>query len=61
MLSIYKRNSMSLKKIGDHVSAGESIAIASNLLDKKDGEKIFLHFELWRDGKPQNPEKYILF
>ncbi len=60
-ISIYKRNSMSLKKIGDHVSAGESIAIASNLLDKKDGEKIFLHFELWRDGKPQNPEKYILF
>ncbi len=60
-VSIYKRNSMFLKKVGDHVKGGEAIAIAANLWEKKEGEKIYLHFELWRDGKPQNPENYILF
>ena len=59
LLSIYKHNSELLKKVGDHVSAGEAIAIIGNSGELTSGPH--LHFELWHNGAPINPEDYIAF
>ena len=58
-LSLYKHNAMLLKKIGDVVQAGETIALLGNSGELSTGAH--LHFELWHDGKPLNPEDYITF
>jgi murein DD-endopeptidase MepM/ murein hydrolase activator NlpD len=59
MISFYKHNSQLLKSIGDQVRAGEAIAIIGNTGTLSDGPH--LHFELWFDGKPVNPEDFIRF
>jgi len=58
-VSIYKHNALLLKKQGDQVSAGEAIAIVGNTGNLSSGPH--LHFELWYNGKPVNPEDYIVF
>ncbi len=58
-VSIYKHNSVLLKKEGDHVIAGQPIAIAGESGELTTGPH--LHFELWENGSPVNPEEYILF
>ncbi len=58
-ISFYKHNSVLLKKEGDHVSAGEPIAISGSSGELSTGPH--LHFELWENGIPVNPEDYILF
>ncbi len=59
LISIYKHNSVLLKKVGDHITAGESIAIIGNSGEQTTGPH--LHFELWHNGIPLNPEDYIAF
>jgi len=59
LVSIYKHNESLLKKQGDHVSAGEPIAIIGNTGELTTGPH--LHFELWYNGSPLNPEDYIAF
>lgn len=59
IISIYKHNSVLLKKSGDHVNAGESVAIVGNTGELTTGPH--LHFELWHNGIPINPEDYIVF
>ena len=58
-ISVYKHNSVLLKKEGDHVVAGEPIAISGQSGEFTTGPH--LHFELWENGTPVNPEDYILF
>jgi len=58
-ISVYKHNSVLLKKEGDHVIAGEPIAISGQSGELTTGPH--LHFELWENGSPVNPEEYILF
>ncbi|MDR2682495.1 MAG: M23 family metallopeptidase [Dysgonamonadaceae bacterium] len=58
-LSVYKHNAILLKKQGDGVDAGEAIAIVGNTGSLSNGTH--LHFELWYNGKPVNPEEYIVF
>lgn len=58
-VSFYKHNSKLLKKTGDRISAGEGIAIIGNTGEYTTGPH--LHFELWHEGKPVNPERYIVF
>lgn len=57
--SIYKHNSVLLKKPGDKVNAGEAIAIVGNSGDLSSGPH--LHFELWQDGIAIDPKQYINF
>lgn len=57
--SVYKHNSVLLKKTGEKVIAGEAIAIIGNSGDFSSGPH--LHFELWIDRIPVNPQDYILF
>lgn len=60
LLSVYKHNATLLKEAGDIVTAGEGIAIVG------DSGELYtsgphLHFEIWYNGKPVNPQNYILF
>ena len=57
MVSVYENNSALLKKSGDRVRAGESIAFVGSSQDKNKGSH--LHFELWQNGIPVNPLEYI--
>ncbi|MFW5658221.1 MAG: M23 family metallopeptidase [bacterium] len=59
LISVYKHNSELLKKVGNKVEAGEAIAIVGNSGELTTGPH--LHFELWLDGRPLNPEDYIVF
>ncbi len=59
LVSAYMHNSVLLKKQGDHVKAGEPIAIAGNTGSLSTG--IHLHLELWYNGTAIDPEKYIHF
>jgi len=58
-LSIYKHNAQLLKKPGDLVKAGEVIAFTGDETDVKTGNHFY--FELWKQGKPVNPEEVIIF
>ena len=57
LVSIYKHNEALLKEPGDHVVAGEAIALVGNTGTLSTGPH--LHFELWYKGVPVNPEEYI--
>ncbi len=59
LVSAYKHNAELLKRTGDPVEAGEAIAIIGNSGELSTGPH--LHFELWYNGKPVDPEKYIVF
>ncbi|NEN24535.1 M23 family metallopeptidase [Cryomorpha ignava] len=59
LISIYKHNSALLKNVGDQVVAGESIAIIGNSGELTDGPH--LHFELWYNGSPLDPQDFIAF
>ena len=59
LLSIYKHNSVLLKKAGNYVKAGEVIAIIGESGELTTG--LHLHFELWHHGRPVNPQDYIIF
>ena len=58
-ISVYKHNSVILKSVGSFVRAGETIAIIGNSGEITSGPH--LHFELWQNGKPLNPEDFIVF
>jgi len=59
LISIYKHNSALLKKVGDYVRYGEVISIIGNTGKLSHGPH--LHFELWYNGYPIDPEEAILF
>lgn len=59
IISIYKHCSVMHKNVGDKVEAGEPIAIVGNSGEYTSGPH--LHFELWHDRVPVNPELYIPF
>ena len=59
LLSVYKHNSVLLKGQGERVKAGEAIAIIGNSGKWSSGPH--LHFELWYNNNPVDPEQYILF
>jgi murein DD-endopeptidase MepM/ murein hydrolase activator NlpD len=58
-ISAYKHNSSLLKEQGEEVNSGEPIAIIGNSGDLSSGPH--LHFELWYNGYPVDPQEYILF
>lgn len=59
LVTVYKHNAELLKKQGDKVKAGETIAIMGNTGKETTGPH--LHFEMWMNGISLNPEEYIKF
>ena len=59
IISIYKHNSVLLKKEGNIVHAGETVAIIGESGELSTGPH--LHLELWINGIPVNPKDYIVF
>lgn len=59
LISVYKHNSALIKQQGDLVKAGEVIATSGNTGEFTTGPH--LHFELWSDGYPINPNSFIDF
>lgn len=59
LISVYKHNAELLKKVGTFVNAGEIISIVGNSGEMTDGPH--LHFELWYNGNPLNPEDFVTF
>jgi murein DD-endopeptidase MepM/ murein hydrolase activator NlpD len=59
IVSVYKHNSALLRRQGDQVRAGESIAFIGDSGDHSEGPH--LHFEIWESGVPVNPADYISF
>ena len=59
IISVYKHNSKTLKEQNDFVQAGEVIAYSGNQGDLSSGPH--LHFELWKNGTPIDPEPLLNF
>jgi len=59
IISVYKHNANLLQREGSQVKAGDAIAIVGNSGELTTGPH--LHFELWYNGKPINPEDFIIF
>jgi hypothetical protein len=59
LISIYKHCSAILKPAGSRIRAGEAIAIVGNSGEKSNGPH--LHFELWYNGSPVNPQEFVAF
>lgn len=59
IISVYKHNSKALKVQNDFVNAGEIIAFSGNQGNLSTGPH--LHFELWNNGVPINPEIFLKF
>lgn len=59
ILSIYRNNQKLLHKVGDVVKAGTPVALLSGSPSLTKGDH--LHFELWHNGTPIDPEEYMSF
>jgi|TARA_B110000046_G_scaffold41572_1_gene46036 murein DD-endopeptidase MepM/ murein hydrolase activator NlpD len=59
LTSVYKHNDSGLISQGDLVESGQVIALSGNTGELTTGPH--LHFELWREGIPVNPENYVSF
>lgn len=60
LISVYKHCESLLKKTGDRVKQGEVVALVGRGKDSS-LQGSHLHFELWYQGQPLDPETYILF
>ena len=58
-ISAYKHAASLTKDLGDVVRTGEVIALAGSTGTESTG--IHLHFELWKDGYPIDPQTFIDF
>ena len=59
LISIYKHCSALLKTRGERVKSGEAIAVVGNSGERSNGPH--LHFELWFNGAPINPQEFVAF
>lgn len=57
-ITVYRHCESLLKKERDSVERGEVIALSGSSGYKSTGPH--LHFEIWQDGKPVNPKKFII-
>lgn len=57
IISVYKHNSLILKKEGEQVKGGQVVAVSGNTGEISTGPH--LHFELWINGAPVNPSLFL--
>lgn len=58
LISVYRHLSQSLVSTGQTLRAGDQIGYNAEAVD---GEVPRFEFELWSNGKPVDPESYIVF
>jgi murein DD-endopeptidase MepM/ murein hydrolase activator NlpD len=58
-MSVFKHNSSLNKKTGERVRTGEVIGVVGNTGTLSKGQH--MHFELWYNGIPVNPEEFVSF
>jgi murein DD-endopeptidase MepM/ murein hydrolase activator NlpD len=58
-VSFYKHNAQLLKPVGAYVRAGEPIAVIGNSGENSTGPH--LHFELWKNGVPIDPQPFLQY
>lgn len=58
-ISIYKNNSKLLKQVGNHVKAGQSIALTGDEESKLESKHFY--FEIWKKGNAIDPQDVITF
>lgn len=59
LMSIFKHNAHLNKKMGERVKTGEVISTVGNTGTNSKGPH--MHFELWFNGTPVNPEEFVSF
>jgi murein DD-endopeptidase MepM/ murein hydrolase activator NlpD len=59
LMSVFKHNSRLNKKTGERVKTGEVISSVGNTGVNSKGPH--MHFELWYNGTPVNPEEFVAF
>ncbi len=57
IVSVYKHNSLLIRKEGDQVRGGQVVALSGNTGEITSGPH--LHFELWINGIPVNPALFL--
>jgi murein DD-endopeptidase MepM/ murein hydrolase activator NlpD len=57
-VTVYKHNQCLFKTAHDYVKRGEVIALLGS--SGKTSLGSHLHFEVWKDGIPQDPNEYFL-
>lgn len=57
-ISVYKHCSSLIKRTRENLEQGELLALSGNTGRKTTGPH--LHFEIWKNGKPVDPEKYFI-
>jgi murein DD-endopeptidase MepM/ murein hydrolase activator NlpD len=57
-MTVYKHNQALLKSVGARVRRGEPVALLGTSGQTSLGPH--LHFEVWKDGIPQDPNNYLL-
>lgn len=60
LITVYKHCDSLLKKAGDKVRQGDVVALVGRA-SSETADGAHLHFELWYQRQPLDPEKYILF
>jgi murein DD-endopeptidase MepM/ murein hydrolase activator NlpD len=55
-ITFYGHNQVNLKSVGEDVKRGEPIALLGN---SGHSSAPHLHFEIWKDGMPLNPEEFL--
>lgn len=58
MVSVYKQVAKVMKSTGEHIRAGEPVAVTGALTDNRIPH---ITFELWYNGTAVDPENYIVF
>ncbi len=59
LMSVFKHNSKLYKKTGERVKTGEVLSVVGNTGTNSKGQH--MHFELWYNGSPVNPEEFVSF
>jgi murein DD-endopeptidase MepM/ murein hydrolase activator NlpD len=59
LLSVYKHNEILFKNEGNVVKSGQVVALMGNTGEFSTGPH--LHFELWHNSEPLNPEDFMVF
>jgi len=60
LISFYRNMSQSLVEVGQKLTAGQIVGYSAEATDEGNTPRL-LQFEIWSDGKPVDPESYIVF